>query len=73
VADHVVAIAVFGNPLDRYIGAPLTTVSPDYATKAVDLCNTGDPICTPRPGDVSVPPRDELLSPAHVALCSPGW
>src|SRR5579859_672867 len=33
VADHVAAVVVFGNPLDRYLGQPLNAVSPDYAAK----------------------------------------
>jgi cutinase len=72
VADHVAAVAVFGNPLDRYIGSSLNGVSPDYASKTVDLCNAGDPICTPRPGDMSVPPRDELFAPAHLGYVQSG-
>lgn len=44
VADHVAAVAVFGNPATR-IGLPITS-SPLYGTKAVDICNPGDPICS---------------------------
>ncbi len=72
LADHVAAVAVFGNPLDRYIGTPLNAVSPDYGSKTIDLCNAGDPICTPHPGDMSTPPRDELFSPAHLAYVQSG-
>lgn len=50
VADRVAAAAVFGNPSTR-IGMPLTS-SPLYGAKSIDLCNPGDPICSP--GD-SVP------------------
>jgi cutinase len=71
-ADRIAAIAVFGNPLDRYLGAPLTAVSPQYGAKAIDLCQAGDPICTPRPGDTSVPPRDELFAPAHLGYLKSG-
>jgi cutinase len=46
VADHVAAVAVFGNPWDRSRGAPLTAISPLYGAKAIDLCNPGDPICS---------------------------
>lgn len=45
VADRVAALAVFGNPSTR-IGLPLTS-SPLYGFKAIDLCNVGDPICSP--------------------------
>lgn len=44
VADRVAAAAVFGNPSAK-IGMPLTA-SPLYGTKAIDLCNAGDPICS---------------------------
>jgi cutinase len=46
VADHVAAVAVFGNPWDRSVGAPLTAISPLYGPKAIDLCTPGDPICS---------------------------
>lgn len=44
VADRVAALAVFGNPSAK-IGMPLTA-SPLYGTKAIDLCNAGDPVCS---------------------------
>jgi cutinase len=71
-AGRVAAIAVFGNPLDRTLGAPLSTVSPEYGARTIDLCNAGDPICTPRLGDTSVPPRDELFAPAHLGYLQSG-
>ena len=46
VADHVAAVAVFGNPWDRSLGAPLTALSPLYGAKAIDLCMPGDPVCS---------------------------
>jgi cutinase len=46
VAHHVAAVAVFGNPWAKSLGAPLTAISPLYGTKALDLCNPGDPICS---------------------------
>jgi cutinase len=45
VADHVVAAVVFGNPSNR-LGRPLTTLSPLYGAKAIDLCNGADPVCS---------------------------
>jgi len=45
VADRIAALAVFGNPSTK-IGIPLTS-SPVYGTRAIDLCNPGDPICSP--------------------------
>ena len=70
VANHVAAVAVFGNPLDRYVGAPLTTVSPQYAEKTADMCVTGDPICSP--GSMSVPTHDEMFSDAHLSYVKSG-
>jgi len=66
VADHVAALALFGNPADRFLGAPVSTVSPWYGAKAIDLCAPGDPVCTPG-AMFSAPSRDELLSPAHLS------
>jgi cutinase len=44
VTNKVAALAVFGNPAGK-IGLPLTS-SPFYGSKAIDLCNTGDPVCS---------------------------
>jgi cutinase len=46
VADHVAAVAVIGNPSNRIKG-PLTTLSPLYGAKTIDLCNGADPVCSP--------------------------
>jgi cutinase len=46
VADHVAAVAVFGNPSIRLLGNPLTVLSPLYGTKTIDLCNGADPVCS---------------------------
>jgi len=43
-ADHIAAVAVFGNPSAK-IGLPLTS-SPTFGARAIDLCNPGDPICS---------------------------
>lgn len=45
IADHVAAVAVFGNPSNR-VGGPLTALSPLYGSKTIDLCNGGDPVCS---------------------------
>ena len=42
--DRIAAVAVFGNPSAK-IGLPLTA-SPVFGTRAIDLCNPGDPICS---------------------------
>jgi cutinase-like protein len=46
VANHVAAVAVLGNPLNRF-GGPLTALSPLYGAKTIDLCNGADPVCSP--------------------------
>jgi cutinase len=46
VANHVSAVAVFGNPSIRLLGNPLTALSPLYGYKAIDLCNGADPVCS---------------------------
>jgi cutinase len=45
MADHVSAVAVFGNPSAR-LGQPLTTLSAVYGPRTADMCNTNDPICS---------------------------
>nr|WP_269462765.1 cutinase family protein [Mycobacterium basiliense] len=64
VADHVAAVALFGNPSDRYLGGPVSAISPWYGHKAIDLCAPDDPICTP--GVLALPSHDEMFSPAHL-------
>jgi cutinase len=50
MADHVAAVAVFGNPestLARTLGGgQLPTISPLYRPKTIDLCVPDDPICS---------------------------
>ncbi|ORA34137.1 cutinase [Mycobacterium branderi] len=71
VADHVAALAVFGNPSDRYLGAPIDAISPWYGAKAIDLCAPGDPICTPG-GALAPPTPEEQFSPAHLSYQQSG-
>jgi cutinase-like protein len=44
VADHIAAVAVFGNPSNR-IGDPVA-LSPLYGREAIDLFNGADPVCS---------------------------
>ena len=47
VADHVAAVAVFGNPSRSMPGlGPLTAISPLYGAKAIDLCAPNDLFCS---------------------------
>jgi cutinase len=70
-ADHVAALALFGNPADRYLGAPVSTASPWYGAKAIDMCAPGDAICTPG-GPLAAPTHDEEFSAAHLSYPSSG-
>jgi cutinase len=45
-ADHIAAVATFGNPVDKVMG-PLNGLTPVYGGRTIDLCNAGDPICGP--------------------------
>jgi cutinase len=45
VASKVAAVAVFGNPATKF-GNPLSS-SPLFGGRVIDLCNNGDPICSP--------------------------
>ena len=45
-ADHVAAVATFGNPFDKVMG-PLPGQTPVYGARTIDLCNAGDGICGP--------------------------
>jgi cutinase len=49
-ADQVVAVATFGNIADRGSG-PISAESVLFGSKAIDLCNPGDPICHEGPGN----------------------
>jgi cutinase len=44
VADHVAAVAVFGNARRKAEG-PLTARSPLYGSKTIDVCARGDSVC----------------------------
>jgi cutinase len=70
-AAHVAALATFGNPSDRYLGGPISEVSPWYGAKAIDLCAPGDPVCTPG-GALALPSHDELFSPVHLSYPGSG-
>jgi cutinase len=50
IANHVAAVAVFGNPESNFArtlgGGRLPTISPLYRPKTIDLCVPDDPICS---------------------------
>jgi len=69
-AAHVAAVAVFGNPTDRYLGGPISEISPWYGAKAIDLCADGDPVCTP--GALALPSHDEMFSAPHLSYAQSG-
>jgi cutinase len=44
-AERVAAVVLFGNPSQR-VGGMQTTLSPQYASKTVEVCSAGDPVCS---------------------------
>jgi cutinase len=42
---NVAAVAVFGNPATKF-GNPISSASPIFAGRAIDLCKDGDPVCS---------------------------
>jgi cutinase len=51
VADHVAAVALFGEPTSQFSsalwgGQPLPTINPIYSGKTISLCAQDDPICS---------------------------
>jgi len=50
VANHVAAVAVFGNPESAATrtlgGSPLPSIGPLYRPKTIDLCVPDDPVCS---------------------------
>src|SRR3984893_16762737 len=50
VADHVVAVALFGNPSSTYArqlaGGPIPAINSAYRPKTIDLCVPDDIICS---------------------------
>lgn len=44
-ADHVAAVALFGNPSAR-AGGLMSALTPEFDGKTIDVCNPGDPICS---------------------------
>jgi cutinase len=49
VANHVAAVVLLGKPKTEFMNAidePPVTIGPLYASKALELCAPGDPICS---------------------------
>jgi cutinase len=65
-AEHVAALALFGNPTGRFLRAPVTELSPWYGARTIDLCAPGDPVCAPG-ALLTLPSHDELFSPVHLS------
>ena len=60
-ADKISAVAVFGNPADRF-GTPLSDTG-SFAGRAIDLCNSADPICSPQ-GDTMTAHEQYQFAPS---------
>jgi cutinase len=70
VADHVAALALFGNPSDRYLGESVSTASPWYGAKAIDLCVQDDPVCTG--AMYTIPTHEDMSTPQHLSYAHSG-
>ncbi|OWZ22154.1 Cutin hydrolase [Phytophthora megakarya] len=44
LASRIKAIVTFGNPL-KLMGQTIKSASSTYGSKAIEFCNTGDPVC----------------------------
>eukprot|EP00644_Phytophthora_capsici_P015076 jgi/Phyca11/537009/estExt2_fgenesh1_pg.C_PHYCAscaffold_710020 len=44
LAPRIKAVVTFGNPL-KLFGQTIASSSPTYGPKAIEFCNTGDPVC----------------------------
>ena len=64
-ADKISAVAVFGNPADRF-GTPLS-VTGSFAGRAIDLCNSADPICSPEGDTMTAHERYQFAPSDQVA------
>jgi cutinase len=45
MADHIAAVALFGNG-SQWVG-PITNFNPVYTDRTIDLCHGTDPVCNP--------------------------
>ncbi len=73
VADHVAALALFGNPSDRYLGAPVSTLrSPWYGAKAIDLWVHPAILSALRAHCIPCRRSDELSSAPHLSYPKSG-
>ncbi|WP_373138212.1 cutinase family protein [Mycobacterium marinum] len=49
LADHVAAVTLFGTPSEQFLqhyGAPPITIGPLYQPRTIELCASGDPVCS---------------------------
>ncbi|RLN71261.1 hypothetical protein BBJ28_00019247, partial [Nothophytophthora sp. Chile5] len=44
LASRIKAVVTFGNPL-KLMGETIESASTTYGSKAIEFCNTGDPVC----------------------------
>jgi cutinase len=61
--QHIAAVALFGNGTQRVLG-PVPDFSPAFASKTIDLCAAGDPICTPSVHDLQ---WSSHLQPSYIS------
>jgi cutinase len=71
VANRIVAVALFGDPIHRIFNGPQPIfITPDLGSKVTDQCADGDPICENVDGDVDAQKAD--FNANHVSYVSRG-
>lgn len=63
-ADHIAAVALFGNGT-QWVG-PISTFSPVYRERTIELCHGDDPICNPTDPDNWEAYWPDHLAPAYI-------
>lgn len=63
-ADHIAAVALFGNGT-QWVG-PISTFSPVYRERTIELCHGDDPICNPTDPENWQDYWPDHLAPAYV-------
>ena len=62
--QHIAAVALFGNGM-QWVG-PITTFSPVYRDRTIELCHGDDPICNPTKPDNWESYWPDHLAPAYI-------
>ncbi len=64
-ADHIAAVALFGNGI-QWVG-PITSFNPVYKDRTIELCHGDDPICNPTDPQNWQDYWPDHLAPAYIS------